>query len=107
MITFTPPVSNGGAAITSYTVTSSPGNHTAGSYGSPIIVTGLTNGQAYTFTVTATNNAGTSAASTASGAVTPAQAARSTPPSPHSGASRPEIPPFVPPAGARPQPPSH
>ena len=103
MITFTPPVSDGGAAITSYTVTSSPGNHTASGTGSPIIVTGLTNGQAYTFTVTATNSAGTSAASTASSAVTPTQAARSTPPSPHSGASRPEIPPFVPPAGARPR----
>ena len=36
------------------------------------IVTGLTNGTAYTFTVTATNATGTSAASAASAAVTPA-----------------------------------
>jgi uncharacterized protein (TIGR02145 family) len=73
-ITYTAPVSNGGGAITSYTATSAPGGLTgtlsqAGS--GTITVTGLTNGTAYTFTVTATNAAGTSIASAASNAVTP------------------------------------
>lgn len=61
----------GGSSITSYTVTSSPGNITATGTSSPIIVTGLTNGTAYTFTVTATNANGASAASSASASVTP------------------------------------
>ena len=54
-----PPASNGGSAITDYTVTSSPGSITAQGSASPITVTGLTNGTAYTFTVAATNAAGT------------------------------------------------
>jgi len=71
-VVFTPPTNNGGAAITNYTVTASPGGATASGASSPITVTGLTNGTAYTFTVTATNTAGTSAASAASAAVVPA-----------------------------------
>jgi uncharacterized protein (TIGR02145 family) len=74
-VTFTPPASNGGSAITGYTVTSNPGNITALGAGSPITVTGLTNGTAYTFTVTATNAIGTGPASAASNSVTPAAAA--------------------------------
>ncbi|MFP5039673.1 fibronectin type III domain-containing protein [Parasediminibacterium sp. JCM 36343] len=69
---FTAPSGNGGSAITGYTVTSNPGGLTATGASSPITVTGLTNGTAYTFTVTATNAAGTGAASAASAAVTPA-----------------------------------
>lgn len=70
-IAFTAPASNGGAAITGYTATSSPGGLTGTSAGSTITVTGLTNGTAYTFTVTATNSAGTGFASAASNSVTP------------------------------------
>lgn len=70
-VTFTPPTSNGGDAITSYTATSSPGGVTGTCTASPCTVTGLTNGTAYTFTVTATNAAGTGAASAASNSVTP------------------------------------
>jgi RHS repeat-associated protein len=71
-VTFTPPSSNGGATITSYTVTSNPGAKTKSGSGSPITVTGLTNGTAYTFTVTATNSVGTGPASRASNGVKPA-----------------------------------
>ena len=70
-VSFTAPANNGGAAITGYAVTSSPGNITATGTTSPILVPGLTNGTAYTFTVVATNSAGNSAASTASNSVTP------------------------------------
>jgi hypothetical protein len=71
-VTFTAPVSNGGSPITGYTLTSSPGGITAAGSVSPITVTGLTNGTAYTFTVTATNAIGNSVASSASNSVTPA-----------------------------------
>jgi len=70
-VTFAAPSNNGGAPITSYRVTSSPGGFSAVGNGSPITVTGLTNGTAYTFTVTAANSAGTGAASGLSNSVTP------------------------------------
>ena len=70
-VTFTPPASNGGSAITSYTVTANPGGRTASGTGSPLTVTGLTNGTAYTFSVRATNVAGMGGASAASNSVTP------------------------------------
>jgi uncharacterized protein (TIGR02145 family) len=70
-ITFTVPSSSGTSAITGYTVTSSPGGFTASGANSPIVVTGLTNAVAYTFTVVATNAFGNSVASTVSAAVTP------------------------------------
>jgi len=61
-IRFTPPVVTGGSPITEYTVYTSndipPTTGTAD--GSPIVVTGLTNGTPYTFRVTATNNVGSS-----------------------------------------------
>jgi hypothetical protein len=70
-VAFTAPANNGGTAITGYTVTSSPGGITANGASSPINVTGLTNGTAYTFTVHATNGVGNSAESAASNSVTP------------------------------------
>lgn len=70
-VTFTAPANTGGAAVTGYTVTSSPGGLTATGAASPIVVTGLSNDTAYTFTVKATNSAGTSPASAASNSVTP------------------------------------
>jgi len=70
-VAFTAPASNGGAAITSYTVAASPGTATASGSASPITVSGLTNGTSYTFTVTATNVAGPGPASAPSNSVTP------------------------------------
>jgi hypothetical protein len=70
-VTFSPPVSNGGATITNYTVTSTPGNIVANGGASPIVVTGLSNGISYTFVITATNNVGTSTTSSPSNSVTP------------------------------------
>ena len=70
-VSFSPPASNGGSAVTSYTVTSNPGSVMANGPASPITVTGLTNGTTYTFTVTATNSVGTGPASAPSNAVTP------------------------------------
>jgi len=65
-IAFTAPSSNGGATITGYTVTCTAGanSKTATGSASPISVTGLTNGTNYSCSVTATNSAGTGAAST-------------------------------------------
>jgi hypothetical protein len=66
-VAFTAP---GAYAGSTYTATSSPGGLTGTSASSPILVTGLSELTAYTFTVTATNATGTSAASAASDAVT-------------------------------------
>ena len=56
--------------VTSYIVTSSPGGFTAATTGTTAIVTGLTNGTGYTFTVLAINDIGQSPASAASASVT-------------------------------------
>jgi uncharacterized protein (TIGR02145 family) len=75
-VAFVAPTNDGGSDITLYLVLSdppfisSPGNGYSAT--SPIIVTGLTNGTPYTFTVTARNDVGPSNPSAPSAAVTPA-----------------------------------
>ncbi len=70
-IAFTAPSNNGGSVITGYTVTSTPGNIIATGTSSPITITGLTNGTAYNFTISATNAIGSGLASTTTTSVTP------------------------------------
>ena len=67
-IAFTPPTGNG--TITNYTVKSNPSNITATGTSSPISVIGLAANSSYTFTMTTTNSAGTSAESSASNSIT-------------------------------------
>jgi hypothetical protein len=60
VISFTEPVSNGGAPITGYMATCTGGGHTAQASGSsaPLTVANLTNGISYSCSVSATNSAG-------------------------------------------------
>jgi hypothetical protein len=88
-VSFSPPPADGGGVDT-YTVTSSGGQVASGAT-SPILVAGLTNGTSYTFTVTATNSAGTGPASAPSNAVIPVRRAPR-PPDPPPPAPRPTTP---------------
>jgi hypothetical protein len=72
-VTFTAPTDVGSAAITSFTVTSTPGAISGTGAASPVTVSGLTNGTSYVFVALATNGAGTGPASGASNSVTPVQ----------------------------------
>ncbi len=74
-VTWTAPANNGGASISSYTITpyiAGVAQSTTSAPSSPGTVTGLANGTTYTFTVAAVNSVGTGAASSNSWAVIPA-----------------------------------
>jgi hypothetical protein len=70
-VTFTTPSDVGGGAITGYSVVSTPSGIIGTGASSPVTVSGLTNGTAYTFKVFATNAYGPSPLSAASNSVTP------------------------------------
>ena len=72
IVSWSAPISNGGASIESYTVASNTGGFseiTQDGSTTTVTITGLTRGTSYTFTVTATNSAGTSSPSQASQAI--------------------------------------
>ena len=64
-IAFSPPANNGGAAITQYNVTCSPGGFAGSGNASPVTVNGLANAVTYSCVVTASNSAGPGAPSAA------------------------------------------
>jgi hypothetical protein len=71
-VTWSAPISSGTSTIIEYEVTSSPDGRVCTTSTTSCSVTGLTNGTAYTFVVTATNSQGTSAASAPSLSIIPA-----------------------------------
>jgi len=70
-VTFTAPSCVGGGAVSSYTVFACCGVKLTSGASSPLVVTGLTVGQAYTFKVIATNAYGPSYPSASSNSATP------------------------------------
>ena len=91
-VSWTAPADDGGSPVLDYVATASPGGKACTANGLSCVVSGLSNGTGYTFTVTARNAKGVSAPSAPSAAVTPAAA---TAPRPH-----------TPPAAASPVPPA-
>lgn len=92
-VSFSAPASNGGNPITSYTMTATDltvptnGGQVVSGAGTPLSLAGLTNGDSYTFSIVATNNVGTSSASTPSTPVIPtASSSSSAPPDPYPNA---------------------
>lgn len=71
-VSWRPPANTGGAAVLGYELLVSPGGRRVAVAASPALVSGLTNGTAYAFTVRARNRVGFGARSSASPAVTPA-----------------------------------
>jgi chitinase len=103
-VSFLPPLSDGGSPLT-YTLTVSPGGATVAASSSPIVVTGLTNGVHYTFTVTATNANGTGPSSAPSNPVIPAKPRAGVPEPQPPADPRPETPVFPSVTGLRKHPP--
>ncbi len=105
-VTWTAPDDDGGAPITAYTVTSHPDGRTCtvSAPATSCVITGLTNGTPYTFSVVATNSVGDGAASSASSAVTPHAPAR--PPAPTPTPTPAPTPAPAPPAAPSPAPPA-
>lgn len=95
ILSWAPPSSDGGAAVTSYTVTAHPGGLTMSTDTLSATFPDLTPGTPYTFTVTATNAVGISASSPASEAVTPTGESN-TPPPPSSSSPPPAAAPAAP-----------
>lgn len=69
-----------GKSTATYIATSSPGSLTASGSSSPLVVTGLSNGTSYTFTVTTVSGYGVNAVSSSSNSVTPEAPPPSFPP---------------------------
>jgi len=70
-VAFTATAPATGGPVQKYTAISSPGSVTVSGSTSPVVVTGLTNGTAYTFTVAAGNATGNGVFSSASASATP------------------------------------
>ena len=70
-VSWSAPSITGGTAVTGYTVTSSPDAHICRTTSTSCTVKGLTNGTSYTFSVTATNAAGSSLSSVPTSGVIP------------------------------------
>ena len=79
VVSWSAPESDGGSAITGYTVTARPGGATCQTATTTCTVTGLSNGTAYTVSVIARNEIGPSPASADSAPVTPSAPAGESP----------------------------